>query len=136
MRSASQDEAGIPPALPGVTMTHSRTESALLPPSLQLNTQYQQPRTPEVISPSPPKVPGKGVSSLIEMYREREKVSIAPVPSKLPVRTTSLSAPKLQPEPPSPTPPEDEDPFVGRVSPGAPRYSSQSGLSTCQKPVE
>ncbi|KAF8577497.1 hypothetical protein K439DRAFT_1364585 [Ramaria rubella] len=144
MRAPSQDD---PRTLPSNTpLTHSRSESTLLPPNLQLNAPaaHIAPATGDAASPPPPppppKPPGKGVSSLIEMYREREKESMSPAPSRLPVRTASLTPvsakpqpqpqaqpplspqPQAQLEPPAPVSPPEEDPFVGRVSPGAPRY--------------
>ncbi|KAF8501207.1 hypothetical protein JB92DRAFT_2977043 [Gautieria morchelliformis] len=134
MHAASQpeDDGSIPT---NSRLTHSRSESGLLPPSLQLNVTPYTSRAPETsTSPPPPlpKVSGKGVSSLIEMYREREKESLSQ--SRLPVRSASLpssssasalsspSMPIPQPEPTVPEALEEEDPFVGRVSPGAPRY--------------
>jgi hypothetical protein len=137
MRVTSQDDGSIPPNSP---LTHSRSESGLLPPSLQLNVTPHTLRDPQTsASPSPtplqPKVPGKAVSSLIEMYREREKESLSQ--SRLPVRSISLpasssassalsspSTPSAPQPPPESTVPEapEEDPFVGRVSPSAPRY--------------
>lgn len=137
MRGGSVDDGSIPSTMP---LTHSRSESGLLPPNLQLNVKpfAPAPETDASMSTSPPPpppktVPGKGVSSLIEMYRERERESLSQ--SRLPVRSTSLPPlPKVQPQP-EPAEPEleldpqpevlmtdGEDPFVGRVSPGAPRY--------------
>lgn len=127
MRGTSQDDESI--SL-GPSFTHSRSESGLLPLSLQLNVASSTLRSAQaenVSAPAPPpKVHGKGVSSLIEMYREREKESLSQSRLPVPVRSTSLPtsapSPKPHPELPAPPSPEEEDPFVGRVSPGAPRY--------------
>ena len=128
MHGASVDDGSIPL---NPSLTHSRSESGLLPPSLQLNAASSVPHTPEKntsLPPPPSKVTGKGVSSLIEMYREREKESLSQSRLPVPVRSasvpTSPSSPKPQPEPSASEDPvpDEGDPFVGRVSPGAPRY--------------
>lgn len=102
--------------------SHSRAESMTLPQLMQPNHDISK------------STPQSKTASLIEMYRERERQSLAsPAPSKLPVRSTSLT-PKnteLPPVPPTartPSPisaPSSDPPEIGSEAEPEPELGAE-----------